>query len=129
MVKLALHELWSRKRRLMGMFSAILIGVAFLAGTLVLGDTMRSGFGNLFAEANAGTDAVVRSATRLSSGDDRTERPARRVARREVRGTDGVADAEVSVQGLGPDRRRRRRADRRQRPADPRGQLDRRHER
>ena len=67
MTKLALHDLWSRKRRLVGMFSAILIGVAFLAGTLVLGDTMRSGFGTLFAEANAGTDAVVRSSTRLSS--------------------------------------------------------------
>ena len=67
MTKLALHDLWSRKRRLVGMFSAILIGVAFLAGTLVLGDTMRSGFSTLFAEANAGTDAVVRSSTRLSS--------------------------------------------------------------
>ena len=101
MVKLALHELWSRKRRLMGMFSAILIGVAFLAGTLVLGDTMRSGFGNLFAEANAGTDAVVRSTTRLSSGDIEQNGLLDASLVEEVRGTDGVADAEVSVQGLG----------------------------
>ncbi len=43
------------------MFTAVLVGVAFLAGTLVLGDSVRDSFGTLFTEANRGTDALVRS--------------------------------------------------------------------
>ncbi len=101
MTSLALHDLWSRKRRLIGMFSAILIGVAFLAGTLVLGDTMRSGFGTLFAEANAGTDAVVRSTTRLSSDAIEQQGALDASLLDEIRAVDGVAAAEISVQGLG----------------------------
>ena len=32
------HDFWSRKRRLAGMFTAVLVGVMFLTATLVLGD-------------------------------------------------------------------------------------------
>ena len=60
---------------------AVFLGVAFLAGTLVLGDTLRANFDDLFTEANAGTDAVVRSATSIDADDGepaRSTRPRRR---------------------------------------------------
>ena len=66
-VTIALSSAWGRKRRLAGSTLAVLLGVAFLAGTLVFGDTARAGFGELFDQANAGTDVVVRSEHRAAS--------------------------------------------------------------
>lgn len=61
-LRISLRSLAAHKRRLAGTFTAILLGVSFLTGTLVLGDTLRGSFDTLFADANRGTDAVVRSA-------------------------------------------------------------------
>ena len=71
MLKVSLKGLWAHKRRLFGTVFAVLLGVTFLVGTLVLGDTMRAGFDDLFTTVNEGTDAVVRSATKV--GSDQTE--------------------------------------------------------
>src|SRR5690606_22579237 len=49
---------------------AIILGVAFLAATLVLGDTMRSGFRGVFGEANAGIDLTVRSRAGIGEPSD-----------------------------------------------------------
>lgn len=68
MWRIAVKSLLNHKRRLFGTVSAVVLGVAFLAGTLVLTDTMRASFDNIFANVNAGTDAVVRSARTLSAG-------------------------------------------------------------
>ena len=92
--------LLAHKRRLVGTFLAVFIGVAFLSGTLVLGDTLRGNFDNLFTEANAGTDVVVRHASKLSTdpGEPDSQRglvDASVVNR--VRGVDGVAAAAPSV--------------------------------
>jgi putative ABC transport system permease protein len=62
-----LASLRGHKRRLLAMCSAVLLGVAFLSGTLVLGDTMDSTFTGLFEEANANTAAVVRSSTEIEA--------------------------------------------------------------
>jgi putative ABC transport system permease protein len=96
--------LLAHKRRLVGTFLAVFIGVAFLSGTLVLGDTLRGNFDNLFTEANAGTDVVVRHASKLSTdpGEPDSQRglvDASVVNR--VRGVDGVAAAAPSVEGFG----------------------------
>ncbi len=96
--------LLAHKRRLIGTFLAVFLGVAFLAGTLVLGDTLRGNFDNLFTEANAGTDVVVRHESKLSTdpGEPDSQRgliDASLVDR--VRGVDGVAAAEPSVEGFG----------------------------
>src|SRR5690606_39442198 len=101
MLRLTLRSMWAHKRRLVGMCSAVVLGVAFLAGTLVLGDTMRAGFGGLFADANAGTDAVVRGADEFGteSAAERGLVDARLVD--EIRGLDGVAAAEPYVTGAG----------------------------
>ena len=44
MWRTTLKSLGAHKRRLLGTCAAVLLGVAFLSGTLVLGDTMTNGF-------------------------------------------------------------------------------------
>ncbi|MEV0531725.1 ABC transporter permease [Kitasatospora sp. NPDC050463] len=101
--RLSLRSLGAHKRRLVGTFLSILLGVAFLTGTMVLGDTLRSNFDTLFADANAGTDVVVRSADVLDSpgtpGGVRA--PVDTALAERLRGVPGVAAAEASVQGAG----------------------------
>jgi putative ABC transport system permease protein len=62
-------SLWARKRRLLGGAIAVVIGVAFLAATLVLGDAMKGGIHSLLAEGNSGTDAQVRSELEIGTAD------------------------------------------------------------
>ena len=110
MFNATLKGLWARKRRLIGTSLAVVLGVAFLAATLVLGDTMRSGFDQAFAEANAGLDVVVRSSDEIGSGDSASPRRHRRVHRRPGR-------RHARRARRGPDGRRRRHAARRRRRA------------
>jgi putative ABC transport system permease protein len=96
--------LLAHKRRLVGTFLAVFLGVAFLAGTLVLGDTLRGNFDDLFTEANAGTDVVVRHASSLSTdpGEPDSQRGLLDASLVDgVRGVEGVAAAEGSVEGFG----------------------------
>ena len=60
MFRTTLKNLAARKLRLLTTSIAVLLGVAFMAGTLVLTDTIGQTFDDLFADANAGTDAYVR---------------------------------------------------------------------
>jgi len=64
-----LKGMWGHKRRLIGTVFAVVLGVAFLSGTLLLGDALKAGFGGAFAEANDGIDAVVRSSEELDAGE------------------------------------------------------------
>ncbi|MGW7417511.1 hypothetical protein, partial [Streptomyces sp. NPDC054863] len=66
-LRISLASLRGHKRRFAGMFTAVVLGVAFLAGTLVMGDTLRAGFDTMFAAAGSGTDAVVRSSEVISA--------------------------------------------------------------
>jgi putative ABC transport system permease protein len=68
MTALAFKNLLAHRRRFLGTFLAAVLGVAFLAGTLVLGDTLKRNFDTLFAEANQGVDAAVRSSTLIKGG-------------------------------------------------------------
>src|SRR6516225_5756977 len=61
MFKIALQSLLARKLRLVTTALAVILGVAFTAGTLVLTDTMSSIFNNLSASVYQGTDALVRA--------------------------------------------------------------------
>ena len=106
MVNVTLRGLRAHKRRMAGTVLAVFLGVAFLSGTLVLGDTLRANFDTLFAGANAGTDAVVRSPSIISAGggrgpdaEQRALVPAALAAR--LRAVDGVAAAEPSIEGYG----------------------------
>lgn len=101
--RLSLRSLRAHKRRLVGTLVSILLGVSFLTGTMVLGDTLRANFDTLFADANAGTDVVVRSADVLDSpgtpGGVRAPVDTALVER--LRAVPGVAAVEPSVQGAG----------------------------
>ncbi|MBN6546315.1 ABC transporter permease, partial [Actinacidiphila bryophytorum] len=66
-LRIGLAGLRAHKRRFAGTFVAVFLGVAFLAGTMVMGDTLRASFGKLFADANSGTDTVVRGADEVTA--------------------------------------------------------------
>ena len=102
--------LWARKRRLLGTSLAVVLGVAFLAATLVLGDTMRAGFDEAFTEANAGTDVVVRSADEIGTGDIADRGAIDAAVVDQVAAVPGVRAAVPDGRGRRPAARRRRRA-------------------
>src|SRR5918995_1282347 len=101
MMSLTTKEMRGHRRRLVGTAVAVFLGVAFLAGTLVLGDTLRSNFDDLFADVNAGTDVVVRNATDLGIEADEPRGLIDRSLVDEVAAVDGVAAAEPQIEGLG----------------------------
>ena len=61
MLTVTLAGLVAHKLRLVLTTASIALGIAFLAGTLVLTDTMSLAFNQLFGQVSAGTDAVVRT--------------------------------------------------------------------
>ena len=61
MLTATLRAMIAHKLRLVLTTASIALGVAFLAGTLVLTDTMGLAFEQLFGKVSAGTDAVVRT--------------------------------------------------------------------
>ncbi len=68
MLHLTLKNLAARKFRLLTTGIAIILGVAFVAGTLVLGDTVTKTFDDLFASVFKGTDAQVRAKEPFDAG-------------------------------------------------------------
>lgn len=101
MITMSLRNVWAHKRRLAGTVVAVLLGVAFLSGTLVLGATLDASFGDLVDEATAG-DAVVRDPTTLAGERLNTFEQTALVDGSlvdEVTGLDGVAAAAPYVEG------------------------------
>ena len=100
MFKLALKSTLAKKRRLFGTALSVMIGVAFLAGTMVFTDTIRRTFDDLFAGIYADTDSFVRAETSVDLGQGGTQRariPGSTVAT--VAAVPGVAEAEGLVSG------------------------------
>jgi putative ABC transport system permease protein len=56
---LALKSLWARRVRALGTTFAVVIGVAFIAGSYVLTDTIFAAFDEIFADSLKGTSVVV----------------------------------------------------------------------
>ncbi len=59
MTGLALKSLWARKARALGTTFAVVIGVAFIAGSYVLTDTIFAAFDEIFTDSLKGTSVVV----------------------------------------------------------------------
>ena len=99
MFRIALKGLLARKLRLFTTSIAVLLGVAFMSGTLVLTDTIGRTFDTLFADATAGTDAVVRAEAVVTGdfGNQRGRVPANLVDT--VRAVSGVVAAEGITEG------------------------------
>ncbi|HZD37428.1 MAG TPA: ABC transporter permease, partial [Actinomycetes bacterium] len=101
MLAITLRGLWSHKRRLAGTFLAVLLGVAFLAGTLVLGDTLRANFDTLFTSVTGDTGAVVRSATKVDANPASPRGPIDASLVERLRSVPGAAAVQPVASGLG----------------------------
>jgi len=71
LTRLAVKSLWARKVRALTTTLAVVIGVAFVAGTYILTDTTFAAFDEIFEDSLAKTDVVItaRDAVRQESGE------------------------------------------------------------
>ena len=97
MLRLALRGLFARKLRTALTALAVVLGVAFVAGTFVFTDTIDASFKDLFQRASKGVDVSVKA--RQAVDDDFNElQPFDAPVLDRVRAVDGVAAAEGSVE-------------------------------
>src|SRR5687768_2947637 len=101
MFKVSLRNLIGHKMRLVTTGLAIVIGVAFLSGSLVLKDTMQATFDNMFAGIYENTDAMVRSNETFDDPSGFGEQRGRidESLLQTVLAVDGVAAARGDVEG------------------------------
>jgi putative ABC transport system permease protein len=59
LASLGLRSLWARRVRALGTTLAVVIGVAFVAGSYVLTDTIFAAFDEIFSDSLKGTSVVV----------------------------------------------------------------------
>ena len=96
---LTLKQIAANKMRLLATAFAVILGVAFLAGTLILTDTIKGTFDTLLAKADKGTDAYVRAASPLELGYGQSGSPLNASLLTAVRNVDGVDQASIEVSG------------------------------
>jgi putative ABC transport system permease protein len=92
MTKVALRGLAQRKLRAFVTTLAVLLGVAFIAGSYVLTDTINESFDDIFSEAYAGTDVAISPST-TGQGEEMDLPPISAAALNQVRQVDGVEKA------------------------------------
>ena len=95
MLKATLRSLLGHKLRLALTAIAVVLGVAFVAGTFVFTDSLNATFDRIFASANAGVSVSVQGKP-LAVGGERGDQQRSRLTQAlldRVRGVDGVADA------------------------------------
>ena len=86
MLRIAWRGLVAHKVRLVATVLAVVLGVAFMAGTQVFTDTFSKSFDEVFTDVNRGTDAVVRSNQKIERefGDAQRSRIQELVAERDA---------------------------------------------
>ena len=91
----------ARKFRLITTSTSILLGVAFMVGTLILSDTIGNNFNKIFADVYKGTDAWARSSNFIegdfSDDRDRVDQSVIDAAAK----VPGVAVAQGTIRGFG----------------------------
>ncbi len=101
MIRFAFAQVLAHRLRLALTVVAVMLGVAFVTGSLVLNDTAQKLFDDQFATASAGADVTVRTATAFDSGMgvevERDPLPAGTLDT--VRAVDAVADAVPVAKG------------------------------
>ena len=96
---LTIKQLAANKLRLIATAFAVILGVAFLAGTLILTDTIRGTLNSALTKADAGTDAYIRASSPLEVGYAQSGRPLDATLLDTIRSVDGVDQASVEVSG------------------------------
>ena len=92
----AVRNLFASKLRLFLTSLAVVLGVGFVVGAFILGDTINKAFDGVFETANAGTAVQVRGVKTVSDAD---RQPVPESLLPAIRGVDGVRTAEGSVFG------------------------------
>src|ERR687891_1045075 len=92
MSKVALRGLAQRKLRAFVTMLAVLLGVAFIAGSYVLTDTINRSFDDIFTDAYAGTDVAISPST-TGGGEGIDLPPFSAEVLNQVRQVDGVEKA------------------------------------
>ncbi|HYM46363.1 MAG TPA: ABC transporter permease [Solirubrobacteraceae bacterium] len=100
MLALVLRGFLQRKLRVLLTGIAIALGVALMAGTYVLTDTINQSFAGIFQVANRGHDVVVTPTQNLGSRTRSQTSPITEPMLAQVRGTAGVAEAAGSIFSL-----------------------------
>ena len=72
MTRLALKSLWARKARALGTTFAVVIGIAFIAGSYVLTDTIFAAFDEIFSESLKGTSVVITAKNPVKQENEET---------------------------------------------------------
>lgn len=100
MLLLTLRGLRAHKRRMLATILAVVLGVAFMAGSRVLTDTLSASLSGVLTDAESGTDVLVRSEPAFDgwNGAVRGPLPAELVSRLEQ--VDGVAAVAARVEGF-----------------------------
>jgi len=100
MLRLTLQSIRAGKARFALTAAAVVLGVAFMAGTLVLTDTIDKAYDGIAATQLASTDAVVQAHGAVDAGVEGIERGTLPASVLDVvRGTPGVAAADAIVDG------------------------------
>jgi putative ABC transport system permease protein len=104
--RLALRSLAAYRLRLALTAVAVVLGIAFVAGTLIFKDTTARSFDRLFAEAYQDVELIVRAERSSVAGDDAPDRPVPRSVlvslQRQVPGADyvhGTAEGYAAIVG------------------------------
>ncbi|HYJ66933.1 MAG TPA: FtsX-like permease family protein [Nocardioidaceae bacterium] len=95
------RSMFAHKLRLALTTLSIALGIAFLSGTFILGDTTSKAFDEVFTKVSSGTDAVVReeAAYTQSEGAGTSRAPIDASVLNQVRTVDGVRVAEGMSSG------------------------------
>ncbi|MFI5009630.1 MAG: ABC transporter permease [Solirubrobacterales bacterium] len=101
MLKLVLRGFFQRKLRVLLTSIAIALGVALMAGTYILTDTINNSFAGIFKTANKGHDVVITPAQRLGSRVRSEVSPITEATLAQVRAVPGVAQASGSIFSVG----------------------------
>ena len=96
MTRATLRGLWGRRLRAGLTALAVLIGVALMAGSYVLTDTINASFDDIFEETSKGVDVAVVPKEQVERQDGEPPGFSASLLER-VRGVDGVAVAEGSI--------------------------------
>ncbi|MFJ8668328.1 ABC transporter permease [Streptomyces sp. NPDC093600] len=98
MFRTALRNVLAHKARLLMTVLAVMLGVAFVSGTLVFTDTLSQAFRNQSAKSY---DNVAVAVSALHGGDDTDKTPGlSEDVRRKIEAVDGVAEATGRVSGF-----------------------------
>jgi putative ABC transport system permease protein len=97
MLKLVLRGFLQRKLRVLLTGIAIALGVALMAGTYVLTDTINQSFAGIFQVANKGNDVVISPTQALGSETRSQTSPITDAMLAQVRGVAGVSEAAGAI--------------------------------